>query len=76
MHPFIFRIEELAKKQTGCRLLLIGFWLGLLYDPEYEGDDAFLRNICELLRNCTVYNPSRKDTISFIVIAAKSSVPT
>jgi hypothetical protein len=47
-----------SKHGSGCRLLLAGFLLGLLFDPE-DGDNMFLRSDCGLLLGCMASHPRR-----------------
>jgi hypothetical protein len=49
----IFRVEEIAKKNpVACRLLIVGFLLSLLFNPE-DGRDEFPRTLPE----CTALQP-------------------
>jgi hypothetical protein len=53
--------QETSKKQVGnlsaCHLLLTGFLLGLLFDPE-DGDDMFLRRV-GIFPNYAALRPQR-----------------
>jgi Zn-finger protein len=44
--------------EGACRLLLAGFWLGVLFDSE-DGNITSLRNVGGLLSNYTALHPGR-----------------
>jgi hypothetical protein len=61
MYILIFRFlgrrrEDKTAARSVCHLLLAGYFLGLIFDPE-DGSNMFFPNIGGRVPNCTVLQP-------------------